>query len=374
MDHYQRARAAAATLDDKTLLTMTINSIGAVHHRRGDYEAALRCFAESERLCRAIGHERGLLFNLKKTGETQIALGRTRAAISTLAEALSFAERLGEREQQCELHQLLATALEQVGEPATALVHFRRYATLNDELFNESRSRRIRELEIAYETERKDREIERLEQERQLQRRTRDALAIAVLLSLALVLVLVSRYRLKERAAREMRRLSRTDPLTGLPNRRAAGERLADEGARLRRGGRPCAVAMADIDDFKRVNDRHGHDRGDAVLVRVAQILRGGLREQDLVGRWGGEEFLLVLPDTTLDGGRALAEKLRELVARSPLLEERPEHFITLTVGVAEMTAEVSVEESVRRADHALLSGKSAGKDRVVVWSGADGG
>jgi len=384
MEHYQRAREAAATLDDKTLLTMAVNSIGAVHHRRGEYEAALSCFAESEALCRAIGHDRGVMFSLKKTGETQTALGQTRRAIASLEQALAIAEQASDRPQQSELHDLLATAFDKAGDPAAALVHLRRHDALEDELFTDTRSQRIRELEVAYEIEKKDRQIEALERERQLERLTRNALAGAVLLSLAVVLVLVSRYRLRARAAREVEqahqelgqayreveRLSRTDPLTGLPNRRAVWSRLEEERARLQRSKRPCAVAMADLDDFKRVNDRLGHDRGDAALVRVAETLRRALREQDLVGRWGGEEFLLVLPDTSAEGGRVVAEKLRQALAARPLLDDQPELSLTLTLGVAEMTTATSAEDGVRRADEALVAGKAAGKDRVVVWGG----
>lgn len=204
MDHYQRARAAAATLDDTTLLTMAVNSIGAVHHQRGEYGEALQCFAESESLSRASGHERGVLFSLKKTGETRIALGQSRQSIASLEEALAIAERTADRPQQGELHELLANALEQAGDPVAALVHLRRHDAIEDELLRESRSQRIQELEVAYETERKDRRIEALERQRQVVRLTRNALAGAVLLALVVVLVLVSRYRLKARAAREV--------------------------------------------------------------------------------------------------------------------------------------------------------------------------
>jgi diguanylate cyclase (GGDEF)-like protein len=169
-----------------------------------------------------------------------------------------------------------------------------------------------------------------------------------------------------ETARRRVEELSRTDALTHLANRRALEERLTDEALRSKRSGRGFAVVLADIDRFKDVNDRFGHNAGDRVLRELAKRLHEGVRTIDLAGRWGGEEFLVVLPCTDLEGARELAEKLRRTAGATPVTVDEDEISLTLTLGVA-VHQHGSFEETVRRADAALYRGKRAGRDRVVV-------
>src|SRR4029453_5251744 len=116
----------------------------------------------------------------------------------------------------------------------------------------------------------------------------------------------------------ELDRISRTDALTGLRNRRHVEEYLAKLTSLARRNLEPIAVLVIDIDHFKSVNDEHGHDAGDAVLREVAGRMQDSVRLEDMVGRWGGEEFLVVLPNTTDQGAAELAERLRQVVADTP--------------------------------------------------------
>ncbi len=125
------------------------------------------------------------------------------------------------------------------------------------------------------------------------------------------------------------------DPLTGLPNRRHLDERLATELAASLRHGRPVALLLADLDHFKAVNDRHGHLAGDEVLRTTAAALRDTVRREDVLGRYGGEEFAVVARETALPGARALAERLRAAVERSRCPWEGQELRVTVSVGVA---------------------------------------
>lgn len=167
-------------------------------------------------------------------------------------------------------------------------------------------------------------------------------------------------------AQRQLEQLSRTDVLTGLANRREALERLKLEGARSSRTKTPCALIMSDIDHFKRFNDEYGHDAGDFVLQATSEILRDNVREQDLVSRYGGEEFLLVLPDTDLDGGIAVAKKIRKELHERSFEYEGHTFTVRMTFGVAEYRGRGTVDSAVKRADEALYRGKEAGRDRVV--------
>jgi two-component system cell cycle response regulator len=164
----------------------------------------------------------------------------------------------------------------------------------------------------------------------------------------------------------ETRRLANSDALTGLQNRRRATERLEAELARARRYNTPLSVALCDIDHFKQVNDKHGHNMGDEVLIRVAAVLQETLRQVDLVGRWGGEEFLVLLPDTDLEGAHIVGERLRIGVEGLPAFEGGPQR-VTSSIGVATFQGEDNSAVFIDRADQALYRAKKAGRNRVEL-------
>jgi diguanylate cyclase (GGDEF)-like protein len=158
------------------------------------------------------------------------------------------------------------------------------------------------------------------------------------------------------------------DSLTGLANRRLSTAALEKEIARAQRFEEPLTLVLADIDDFKRINDRWGHPTGDDVLRAFAARMRESVREIDLAGRWGGEEFALLLPGTDLEGGRRLAERIRGLVEARPLKGPDGEPIrVTASFGVASFPELSSQKELVAAADAALYEAKRSGKDRVVV-------
>jgi len=162
--------------------------------------------------------------------------------------------------------------------------------------------------------------------------------------------------------AAERERLAATDPLTGLPNRRAADDALVRELARARRAGTPLCVALLDLDHFKRVNDTFGHHEGDRVLVTVAGVLRAQARITDVIARWGGEEFLAVLPGDR-DGARAYCARVREALAELSIANVGA---ITISAGIAELARDESIEAAVGRADAHLYDAKAAGRDRIA--------
>lgn len=164
-----------------------------------------------------------------------------------------------------------------------------------------------------------------------------------------------------------MERLATRDPLTSLLNRRAMRERLVEEQQRSERSGDRAVLVLADIDHFKRINDTFGHDAGDDVLVDIARLLKEGLRQEDIVSRWGGEEFLMLLPGTTLGGAGVVTERLREQIARHEFAIGSTIQHITLTFGVAEFERGFGMAASIRLADEALYAGKASGRNRVVT-------
>ncbi|MDR3640217.1 MAG: sensor domain-containing diguanylate cyclase [Humidesulfovibrio sp.] len=161
--------------------------------------------------------------------------------------------------------------------------------------------------------------------------------------------------------------MATTDKLTGLLNRQTLDVLFQQAISLAQRAGEPLAVLLADIDYFKAVNDRHGHLAGDGALKCVAACLRQNLRASDTVCRWGGEEFLMILKNCDAQAGRALAEKLRQAVEADAELRALTPDGVTLSFGVAQLSAGETEENLVGRADKALYEAKLAGRNRVCV-------
>ena len=168
----------------------------------------------------------------------------------------------------------------------------------------------------------------------------------------------------------ELDRVSRTDHLTRLFNRRHLDEQLQTYLSSSRRHGFPLTVLIVDVDHFKHVNDTAGHQAGDAVLQQVATRLTEVIREEDVVGRWGGEEFLVLAPHTDLDGALVLAERLRHVVGGMPVVTGEVTRAITVSIGGAtagEPVAAGGADALLRTADANLYAAKAGGRDRAEV-------
>ena len=174
-------------------------------------------------------------------------------------------------------------------------------------------------------------------------------------------------YYLINKTASALHDMASTDPLTRLKNRRAITEAIRREESRVRRGQPYLSFILCDLDQFKNINDTRGHDVGDMVLKKVSETLMSGVRDVDFVARWGGEEFLAVLPDTDTEGAKLVAERLRTKLCEQ-LLESGGTSFrVSMTLGVATLQASETAEQTIARADAALYDGKRSGRNRVVV-------
>jgi diguanylate cyclase (GGDEF)-like protein len=164
----------------------------------------------------------------------------------------------------------------------------------------------------------------------------------------------------------DLEELAYRDELTELPNRRGASRQLDVLISRARRHGHQLAFLLIDADRFKAVNDEHGHAVGDVVLRELAARLRERVRREDVVGRWGGEEFVVALPETAPDGAVAVAESLRSGIAATPIEAGGVSLRMTVSIGVAAWTGQ-ELDDLVARADTALYGAKASGRNRVVV-------
>ena len=161
--------------------------------------------------------------------------------------------------------------------------------------------------------------------------------------------------------------LVRHDPLTGTLNRKGLDEALAREIARARRRGTPLSLALLDVDNFKNLNDTFGHKTGDDALRHLSEVVRSSLRPQDCVGRYGGEEFLIVLPDTDVDSANATLTRLQRELTKRYFLANNQRLLITFSAGITRLKDDEEAAAAIDRADRAMYAAKRAGKNRVFT-------
>lgn len=168
-----------------------------------------------------------------------------------------------------------------------------------------------------------------------------------------------------KRANAKIVELTRIDPLTQLANRRFFDERIKEIVSLAKRKLHPVSLIMTDIDKFKRVNDTFGHDGGDRVLVGYAELMKNTTRSEDLVARFGGEEFIILLPLTDIQQARTLAERIRKKISVQDFLENG--YMVTASFGVSQLKREETIEAFIKRADTALYEAKETGRNRTIL-------
>jgi len=359
LEALSEARQLFETLGLPMLQAATLNNLGLVHEKLGDPAAAERTLRDALLLSESIDYPQGIAHAHLALGRLSNAQSRNDEARERLHAALDICERHNIKLTWYESHEALAGYYERIGDPAKALHHFRRFHELEHEVQTESASNKLRAFAVQYQVAAAKREAD-LQRERQ-----------AVLTSAnqdldALNVSLIEANLEKTILLDQLERQTFEDALTGLANRRRLDQRLVDEFALALRHGRPLAVAIADLDHFKMVNDRFSHAVGDAVLRSIATLLASQVRHTDLVARFGGEEFVLVLVQSDADAARRVCEKLRQAVERHPWEVIHPELTLTVSIGVCADTTLPGHERMLAMADRNLYVAKAGGRNRVV--------
>nr|MDA3813640.1 GGDEF domain-containing protein [Candidatus Cloacimonadota bacterium] len=233
--------------------------------------------------------------------------------------------------------------------------------------------------------ESKNKQIEKLQYERKIydlniskQKRLRNiyffvliasiVLLVLLVLLVIIVLVLSSKYKMKKKHSMDMEKMAKTDPLTQLPNRRAVLDQISYEAVRFKRNSEPFTIIISDIDNFKDVNDKYGHAAGDKALITLSNLINKTIRKQDICARWGGEEFLFLLPGTDNKGSKIITEKIRRKIEKEKIEYKGYMISITMTFGICSFSKSITTDECISRADKALYEGKKLGKNRIVSF------
>lgn len=366
-DSYREAAAASQRLGDASGLAYAEHGIADVlmklkrarealaHVERA--MAALDRTADPRQVELMIITRADALVALERLPEAQAALESVRVAVRQRNEPTRLSTWL-------EVRARLMRATGRWQEAYLALAEARELEAV---LSKQRQSEQLARLRMQFNRQRDAEDLSALRQLNEQGRRLRQTQAVALVLFVVL-LVLASAVALRKlRQARRLQGLASTDELTGLANRRALLARADEVLAHARRKGRPLSVLMIDVDHFKAINDRHGHAAGDTVLRHLAQVLTTVLREGDLLGRLGGEEFLAVLPSSTLADARLVAERMRAVVEGAPPAADEGLLRVTVSIGVAGSTAGEAVAATIARADAALYRAKQGGRNAVAT-------
>ena len=365
---------------NRAMEALTTANLADFYVKRGDYRTALALSEQALALAREVGQPSSEAVALINAGLAHIGLGRHEKGVALIRQALVIEERTSGLPGLADIHRELGAALEKHGHLKEAWAAWAEHRRLADSVFQREHQQAVLELQEGLDADRRQRELSALETEnglkaeqllaRELQQRLWALGLVAGLLLLAVLALLLRRMRqanLRLRHSNEALKVAtERDPLTGLANRRHF-HAVMQQGAAARFEG---TLLLLDLDHFKRINDRHGHAAGDAVLVDIAHRLRGVLREEDLTVRWGGEEFLVLVRQLQPDQVEALAERLLAAVGGRPVSHGQEAVAVTASIGFASFPLPparepVSWEQALDVVDTALYLAKAHGRNRA---------
>jgi diguanylate cyclase (GGDEF)-like protein len=340
-----------------------------------EYGRALAVLEQAEREFATVGDSSNQDMIELRRGQAYAGLGRHAEALDAYARAAATIERSGNLRYQAMLYEARAASEEARGQPAAAVADLRRYIAAHEALEARNHDQQAETLRFRFDAERSELENRRLGAEQALRDRQLAALLkarhwqrIAIALGGVLLLLLGALVMRQFARMRRLRELASTDPLTGVANRRSIelhGEAML---LHARVHGHPLCALLLDLDHFKRINDANGHLAGDEVLARVARTCQAALRQGDRLGRIGGEEFLILLPNTRMAQALPIAERLCDALRELDYSDIPASAVVTASIGAAELQAQdTDLKELVRRADLALYRAKHRGRDRVEV-------
>ncbi|WP_457336303.1 diguanylate cyclase [Rhizobacter sp. P5_C2] len=353
-----------------------LRGLASVRNARGDAAGALGLLDQASELHHRTPDERLRAQILLQRGIAMRLLRRPVEALAALGEAQKVFSTADSRAELATTYGELATALSDQGDWHGAFEQQQKYKAVSDELLHRQLDQRFATLKVEFDSAAKDKENqllmrEKAATERALDQERRASALRAVVIALAALLVvvmgvLVWRHR---RTSHRMQDLAMTDELTHLPNRRHVLGKL--QGLLAQR--QACALLIVDLDFFKMINDEHGHLVGDDILRAIATVLRDSGRAPVELGRLGGEEFIVVLPEVDIDTAIAAAERLRQKVAELDVSRWLPDRNITISIGITLAESGDTVSSVLRRADEALYEAKRSGRNRCVARIGAMG-
>jgi diguanylate cyclase (GGDEF)-like protein len=338
------------SIDQVHGIARCLNNLGSTHLQMENYEEAEQCLTESLEL--TLKHKLPMLESrYVNLGAMLFLQKRFDEALTYLEIGLKTAEKHRNKEVAQKALEDIAKCYAEKKDFITAYENLNAAYELTESVFDKQLQDRINSTEMQFKIRQKERENELL---RAMHQETTE-----------LNELLKQKNSELQEVQKQLEELVRIDPLTELFNRREILRFLQEEQARINRSNGTLTVILADVDHFKKVNDDYGHDAGDYVLVQLGNIFHENLRNQDKVGRWGGEEFIFLLPETDETGALQFAGKIRSLVEEHEFSYDRDILHVTISMGVSVLRKDMKPEISIKEADLAMYKAKMMGRNQV---------
>ncbi len=296
--------------------------------------------------------------------------------VDSLLQVITLAQQNQNDTELSEAYKLISEYYANQGDYKNAASYFQEYLTLHELIFSKDRTESISELEGHYTESQKEKELELLRKEKNLReleiaksRDERNFIILIFILIFTLVIVFLSRYHMHSKLHKKLDNLNKklldlteTDPVTELYNRRFLVEKIEYLKCQFERSKISFSVLMGDVDNFKGVNDTYGHNLGDKALIQLAETIKETVRKQDFVGRWGGDEFMLLLPETDDEGAQTIAYKIENTISQTVFGDHRHTFAMGITFGFAEYNEFQTADEIIKKADVSLYVRKEERK------------
>ncbi len=368
-EHLARSRKSAEAIDDAVGIGFIDKMQGEIDLSAGHPELALPMFDRAKTVFQRFEIPDMLLRASIGRSEALTGLQHHSAAQKELDSVDALRRQLDNAGLDVAYDQASLHLLEVSREFEKALYMSKSLAAAQQRLVSEDHRKAANELQERFETRRNQAEILLLREQQETARSQRWLLVMTLTLSVVLLGGMVAYLRQQRRVRQRLASLAARDDLTGLPNRRSILETARHVHMARGKSNETACVAMLDIDHFKSVNDTYGHDVGDAALVMFSKVCGENLRDRDVLGRFGGEEFLLVLPGAQVSSLDAVFERLRAGLRAAAVPGMPPDVRLSFSMGAASLEAGETIEQAIHRADEALYRAKANGRDRLTVAS-----
>lgn len=429
LELYLRSKKIAEKEKDTSLISSLLNNIGTIYQDMGELEKSLSFYKQALEYEKKANYQLGIAIDLYNIGSIFIEMNQLTKAEKHIMESIKISRKIKDRtgivmsltvlaqiytyknkfkialdylkqaEKETKIigsKELIRSIYKEYSSVYTAsrdypksIKYYNKSEKLRKEILNIKSAKRIAEMRTRFETEKKELEIKNLKHQQvlknaEIQKKEfqKNLVIIGLLIGFVIIILLIRQFRLKiksnklikaknselQKAYKKLEQVAATDPLTKLSNRRDVLRKIEYELDKFKRYKRVFTIIIGDIDDFKHINDNFGHNTGDFILISISDILRNNVRKQDTVSRWGGEEFLIFMPETDLAGGITLAEKIRKKIMDHEIKYKENTFKITITFGVGEFREGMELDQCIKFADQALYLGKKDGKNKVVPF------
>ncbi|TYB88862.1 MAG: GGDEF domain-containing protein [Kosmotoga sp.] len=353
--YFKKALEIKKKIGNKRKIITSLHNISDLYDENHEYDEAEKLLIEAEEIAKQIENPEAMAFSKREWGKHFMFKGDYDKAIEMLKQGLEKAEEKSLNSMAGDIALFISESYEKLGDYKNALEYHKYHDTLKEKIYKEDLKKNVAMIENRYAKKEKIKEAEFY------RKKHFELMRINEKINKQNEMLERAEKRLK-RANKLLKEKSVRDSLTGLFNHKYMNERLKDELKRSRRYNEPLSVALFDLDDFKRINDTYGHQIGDKVLRIISKTILNNIREVDMAFRYGGEEFLLLFPNTVLSSAVKVCERIKKELASA---NYNIDFKVTLSGGVVQWSGE-NINELVKNVDSLLYKAKNEGKDRFI--------